>query len=102
MVARKIRDIKGMQFKKEEIKLSRFADNEISYIKISNLQKQKQKTLLDLKSEFGKVIWHKSTQKLSIYILTINSGNQTKKCNTFYKENEILRYKSDKTDTRSS
>lgn len=43
-----------------------------------------------------------NTQKLSIYVLTMNTGNQTKKCNTFYKENEIPRYKSNKTDARSS
>ena len=67
---REEKEIKGIQIRKEEIKLSLFADNMILYIKIPRESIRK---LLELISEFSKVAGYKiNTQKSLAFLYTNN------------------------------
>jgi len=68
------KEIKGIQIRKEEIKLSLFAHDIILYIKIpkDNIRK-----LLELISEFSKVTGYKiNTQKSLAYLYTNNEKSE--------------------------
>ena len=66
---RQTKEIKGIQIRREEVKLSLNADNMILYIENPN-SKQK---LLKRINEFSKVAGHKiNTQKLVAFLYTIN------------------------------
>ena len=68
---REEKEIKGIQIRKEEIKLSLFADDMILYIE--NLKDSIRK-LLELISEFSKVAGYKiNIQKSLAYILTMKN-----------------------------
>ena len=63
------KEIKGIQIRKEEVKLSLFADDMILYIENP---KDSTRKLLDLINEYSKVVGHKiNTQKLHSYTLTM-------------------------------
>ena len=67
---RQEKEIKGIQIGKEEAKLSLFADDMIAYIEnpINSTKK-----LLNLVSEFGKVVGYKvNIQKLKAFLYTNN------------------------------
>ena len=82
VVARAIRqgkDTKGIQFRKEEVELSQFADDMILYIENP---KDFTKKLLELINEFSKVVGYKiNIQKLVAFLYTKNklSEKETKK-----------------------
>ena len=74
MLARAIREekeIKGIQIRKEEAKLSLFANDMILYIKKS---KESIRKLLELISEFGKAAGYKN--HLHFYILTMKNQKE--------------------------
>ena len=67
---REVKEIKGIQIGKEELKLSLFADDMILY-----LEKPKDSTrkLLELLSEFGKVAGYKiNTEKSFVFLYNNN------------------------------
>ena len=69
-VIRQEEEIKGIQIGKEEVQLSLFTDGMIVYIEnpIGSTKK-----LLDLKSEFGKVVRYKvNIQKSVVFLFTNN------------------------------
>ena len=69
-------EIKGIQIRKEEVKLSLFAHDMIMYIENST---DSPKILLDLISEFGKVAGYKvNTQKSKAFLYTNNEISETK------------------------
>ena len=63
------KEVKGNQIKKEELKLSLFADNMILYIK--NLKYATRK-LLELINHFGKVAGYKINAQKSLALLYTN------------------------------
>ena len=72
---RQEKEIKGIQFGKEEMKLSLFADDMIVYMEnpIDSTKK-----LLDLINEFGKTAGHKvNTQKSKAFLYTNNETSET-------------------------
>ena len=72
---RQEKEIKGIQIGKEEAKLSLFADNMIGYIEnpIDTTKK-----LLDLISEFGKIVRQKvNIQKSKAFLYTNNETSET-------------------------
>ena len=67
-------EIKGIQIRKEEVKLSLFADDMILYIKNPKVTIRK---LLELISEFSKVAGYKiNTQKLFAFLHTYNEKSE--------------------------
>ena len=67
---REIKEIKGIQIGKEEVKLSLFADDMILYLENP---KDSTRKLLQLTHEFGKVAGYKiNTQKLMAFLYTNN------------------------------
>ena len=67
---REVKEIKGIQIGKEEVKLSLFADDMILYIENS---KDSIRKLLELIHEFGKVAGYKiNTQKSTAFLYTNN------------------------------
>ena len=66
---REVKEIKRIQIRKEEVKLSLFADDMILYIE--NLKDATRK-LLDLINEFGKVAGYKSNEQKSHAFLNTN------------------------------
>ena len=78
---REEKEIKGIQIRKEEIKLSPFADEMILYIENP---KDTIRKLLELISEFSKVSGYKiNTQKSLAYLYT-NSENSEKEINPIH------------------
>ena len=78
---REEKEIKGIQFRKEEIKLSLFADDMIPYKKNP---KDSIRKLLELINEFSKVVGYKiNTQKSLAFLYTNNekSINPIYHCN---------------------
>ena len=72
---REEKEIKGIQIRKEEVKLSLFADDMILYIKNPKYNVRK---LLKLISEFSKVAEHKiNTQKSLAFLYTKNEKSET-------------------------
>ena len=72
---REEKEIKGIQIRKEEIKPSLFADDMILYIENPNDSIRK---LLELISEFSKVVGYKSnTQKSLAFLYTNNEKSET-------------------------
>ena len=71
---REEKEIKGIQVRKEEAKLSLFADDMILYIENP---KDAIRKLLELISEFGKVTGYKiNTQKLLAFLYTNNEKSE--------------------------
>ena len=71
---REEKEIKGIQVRKEEAKLSLFADDMILYIENP---KDAIRKLLELISEFGKVTEYKiNTQKLLAFLCTNNEKSE--------------------------
>ena len=68
-VIREEKEIKGIQFGKEEEKLSLFADDMILYI---GNPKDATRTLLELITEFGKVVGYKINAQKSLAFLYTN------------------------------
>ena len=68
---REEKEIKGMQIRKEEIKLSLFADDMILYIENPKTATRK---LLELINEFGKVAGNKINAQKSLAFLYTNDG----------------------------
>ena len=67
---REVKEIKGIQIGKEEVKLSLFADDMILYLENP---KDSTRKLLELIHEFGKVAGYKiNTQKLTAFLYTNN------------------------------
>ena len=71
---REIKEIKGIQIGKEELKLSLFAHDMILYL---DNPKDSTRKLLELINEFGKVARYKiNTQKLTAFLYTINERSE--------------------------
>ena len=66
------KEIKGIQIRKEEVKLSLFADNMILYIE--NLKDATRK-LLELINEFGKVTGYKLMHRNLLHSYTLTTKN---------------------------
>ena len=67
---REVKEIKGIQIEKEEVKLSLFADDMILYLENP---KDSTRKLLELIHEFGKVAGYKmNTQKSTAFLYTNN------------------------------
>ena len=67
---REVKEIKGIQIGKEEVKLSLFADDMILYLENP---KDSTRKLLELIHEFGKVAGYKiNTQKLTAFLYNNN------------------------------
>ena len=89
---REEKEIKGIQIRKEEVKLSLFTDDMILYIKNS---KGSIRNLLELISEFSKVAWHKiNTQKSLAFLYTNNekSEREIKESITFTSATKLIKY----------
>ena len=83
-------EIKGIQIGKEEVKLSLFADDMIVYIENPTVSTKK---ILDLISEFGKLVGYKVSIQKSMAVLSINneiSGSETKKNCIYYSNIKII------------
>ena len=77
MVIREEKEIKGIQIRKEETKLSLFADDMIPYIENP---KETIRKLLELISEFSKVAGYKiNTQKSIAFLYTNNKKIRKRK-----------------------
>ena len=71
---REVKEIKGIQIGKEEVKLSLFADDMILYLENPEDATRK---LLELINEFGKVTGYKiNTQKLTAFLHTNNERSE--------------------------
>ena len=71
---REEKEIKGIQIRKEEVKLSLFVDDMIPYIENS---KDRIRKLIELISEFGKVAGYKTnTQKSLTFLYTNNEKSE--------------------------
>jgi len=71
-----VKEIKGIQIGKEEVKLSLFADDMILYLENP---KDSTRKLLELIHEFGKVRGYKiNTQKLTAFLYTNNERSERK------------------------
>ena len=67
-------EIQGIQIRKEEVKLSLFADDMILYIENP---KDSNRKLLELISEFSKVVGYKiNTQKSFVFLYTNNEKSE--------------------------
>ena len=76
MAIREEKEIKGIQIRKEEVKLSLFADDMILYIENP---KDATRKLLELVNELGKVAEHKiNAQKSLAFLYTNNEGSERK------------------------
>ena len=76
MAIREVKETKGIQIGKEEVKLSLFADDMILYL---DNPKDSTKKLLELIHEFGKVTGYKiNTQKLTAFLYTNNERSEWK------------------------
>ena len=74
MAIREVKEIKGIQIGKEEVKLSLFADDMILYLENP---KDSTRKLLELIHEFGKVTGCKiNTQKLTTFLYTNNERSE--------------------------
>ena len=73
---REEKEIKGIQIRKEEIKLSLFADDMILYIENP---KESIRKLLEITSEFRKVAGYQINAQKSLAFLYTNSENQKEK-----------------------
>ena len=74
IAAREEKEIKGIQIRKEEVKLSLFADDMILYIENP---KDSIRKLLELISEVSKVVGYKvNTQKLFAFLYTNNEKSE--------------------------
>ena len=73
MAIREEKEIKGIQIRKEEVKLSLFADAMTLYIE--NLKDASRK-LLELINEFGKVAGYKINIQKSVAFLYTNNEHQ--------------------------
>ena len=73
---REVKEIKGIQIGKEEIKLSLFADDMILYLENP---KDSTRKLLELIHEFGKVAGYKINTQKSTAFLYINNKKQKMK-----------------------
>ena len=74
MVIREEKEIKGVQIRKEEVKLLLFADDMILYIEN---RKESVRKLLELISEFSKVAGYKiNTQKSLAFLYTNNEKSE--------------------------
>ena len=74
---REEKETKGIQIGKEEVKLSLFADDMILYIENPKDNKRK---LLELISEFSKVVGYKiNTQKSPVFLYIVTMKNQKEK-----------------------
>ena len=73
---REEKEIKGMQFGKEEVKLSLFADDMILYIENP---KDATRRLLKLINEFGKVAGYKINALKSLHSCTLTTEYQKEK-----------------------
>ena len=73
---RKVKEIKGIQIGKKEVKLSLFANDMILYLENP---KDSTRKLLELIHEFGKVAGYKiNTQKLTAFLFTNNEKAEKK------------------------
>ena len=71
---REVKEIKGIQIGKEEVKLSLFADDMILYLENP---KDSTRKLLELIHEFGKVAGYKiNTHKLMVFLYTNNERSE--------------------------
>ena len=70
---REEKEIKGIQIRKEEVKLSLFADDMILYIENP---KESIRKLLELVSEFSKVAGYKINTQKSLAFLYTNNANE--------------------------
>ena len=69
---REEKEIKGIKIRKEEVRLSLFADD-----MILNIEKYSMRKLLELISEFGKIAGYKSnTQKSLAFLYTNNEKSE--------------------------
>ena len=76
MAIREVKEIKGIQIGKEEVKLSLFADDVILYLENP---KDSTRKLLELIHEFGKVAGYKiNTQKSMAFLCTNNERAERK------------------------
>ena len=74
MTIREVKDIKGIQIGKEEVKLSLFADDMILYLENP---KDTTRKLLELIHKFGKVAGYKiNTQKSTAFLYTNNERSE--------------------------
>ena len=74
MAIREVKEIKGIQIGKEEVKLSLFADDMILYLENPKYSTRK---LLELIHEFGKVAGDKiNTQKMTAFLYTNNERSE--------------------------
>ena len=93
---REVKEIKGIQIGKEEVKLSLFADDMILYLENP---KDSTRKLLELIHEFGKVAGYKiNTQKSTAFLYTNNekAEKEIRRSNTVYhciQKNKINRSK---------
>ena len=79
---REEKEIKGIQIRKEEVKLSLFADDMILYIENP---KDSIRKLLELISEFSKVAGHKiNTQKSLAFLYTNNEKSEIEGINPIH------------------
>ena len=76
MAIRELKEIKGIQIGKEEVKLSLFADDMILYLENP---KDSTRKLLELTHEFGKVAGYKINTQKSVAFLSTNNENQKEK-----------------------
>ena len=76
MAIREEKEIKGIQFGKEEVKLSLFADDMTLYIENP---KDANRKLLQLINEFGKVAGYKIHAQKSLAFLYTNKEDQKEK-----------------------
>ena len=74
---REEKEIKGIQIRKEEVKLSLFADDIILYIE--NPKQNPTRKLLELISEFGRVAGYKINAQKSLAFLYPNDENLKEK-----------------------
>ena len=87
------KEIKGIQIRKEDVKLSLFADDMILYIEI---HKDSTRKLLELINEYSKVAGYKINTQKSLYSYTLTMRKQKEKLRKHYhshcnKKNEIIR-----------
>ena len=76
MAIREEKEIKGIQIRKEEVKLSLFADDMILYIENP---KDTTRKLLELINEFGQVAGYKVNTQKSVAFLYTNNEDQKEK-----------------------
>ena len=75
------KEIKGIQIRKEDVKLSLFADDMILYIEI---HKDSTRKLLELINEYSKVAGYKINTQKSLYSYTLTMRKQKEKLRKHY------------------